>query len=868
MRLVPGNKLGPYEVLSVVGAGGMAEVYRARDNRIGREIALKVVNESLASSPDLARRFEQEARIAGSLNHPNIVALYDVGGHDGAPYFVTELLEGESLRQRMARGRVPMATALDWGIQLAHGLAAAHRRGVVHRDVKPENVFITSGGQVKLLDFGIAKLAEEARAGPRGMMEATVTPGGEATRTGSVLGTPGYMSPEQVRGDPVDSRTDIFSLGAVLHELLSAERAFPGTSLVESGYAILNEDPRPLPPSVPSGVGQVALRCLQKEPEHRFQLATDLAFALEIVRNPTAPVPPLATRRRSLITPALLGVMVLAGLVAALVWRGRSVLHGSPRPEVEQLTHRLGAVRAARFAPDGRVIFTASFEGKPEEVFGKTSASVEPQSLGLTDALLLGVSSSGDLALLLEPRFSRAHSMHGTLARVGGVGGTPRELVEQVEFADWSPSGELAVVRDLGTKGTVEFPVGKVLFQTTGWISNPRFSPTGDRIAFLHHPVRNDDMGEPMVVDLHGQSKVLAPRWPRVLGLAWSPDGSEVLFTAGRFARNVLVAVSAEGRTRELYTSPTDLRIEDVAPDGAVLATEQLERSEIGLSGAGGGEQSILTWGYWVSAVARVTDQGSALFSESAPVAAEKGPMPTQPEWALFRRFDRNAAQILGLGVPLDLSPDGRSALVISPDSRTLTALPIGPGQSKPVLTQGMEVRAARWFRDGKRLLATSRDASEADYHLVVFPQDGSSATRLSDTPVLGLGRRALHLSPDDRWAATLDKNETLVLFSTKDGSVSRLPEAGVDAVPRGWSAEGHLWVTRGGDRTPARARLLRFDVEHHRLLEERTVGPTDISGTIFLRDVALSPDGRSVAFVYSRNLGYLYLLRGLLRQN
>jgi hypothetical protein len=864
VRLVPGSKLGPYEVLSVVGAGGMAEVYRARDGRLGREVALKVVNESLASSPDLVRRFEQEARIAGSLNHPNIVAVYDVGVQDGAPYFVTELLEGESLRQRMSRGRIPLATALDWGIQLAHGLAAAHRRGVVHRDVKPENVFITPGGQLKLLDFGIAKLAEEVRGGPRGMMEATVTPGGDSTRPGSVLGSPGYMSPEQVRGDAVDSRTDIFSLGAVLHELLSGERAFPGTSLVESGHAILNEDPRSLPASIPSSVGQVVLRCLQKEPEHRFQQATDLAFALEIVRNPTAPVPSLTTRRRSFFTPALLGVLGLAAVVAALFWRWRPLSADAPRVEVQPVIHRLGAVRAARFSPDGRVIFTASFEGKPEEVFGKTSASVEPQSLGLTDALLAGVSSSGDLALLVDPRFTRPFSMHGTLARVGGVGGTPRELVEHVEFADWSPTGELAVVRDVSAVNTLEYPVGKVLFQTTGWISNPRFSPTGDRIAFLHHPLFNDDMGEPMFVDLQGHSNVLAARWPRVLGLAWSPDGSEVLFTAGRIVRNVLVAVSGEGSTRELYTSPGDLRLEDVAPDGTVLATEQLERSEVGYSSAGQKEQATLTWGNWANAVARVTDDGTVLFSESVPVAPEKGPMPTQPVWALLRRTDRNAAQILGTGSPYDLSPDGRSALVVSLDRRTLTALSVGPGQDRPMQTQGMEVSSARWFRDGRRVLANCRGPSDADYHLYVLPQDGMSATRISEIALTA--RRILHLSQDDRWAATLDKNETLILLSTRDGSVSRVPEAGTDAIPRGWTSEGHLWVTRGGNRTPARARLLRFDVERHRLLEERMVGPTELGGAIYLRDVALSPDGRSVAFVYSRNLGYLYTLRGLLR--
>ncbi|HUM13080.1 MAG TPA: protein kinase [Myxococcaceae bacterium] len=863
MRLVPGSRLGPYEVLSVLGAGGMAEVYRARDSRLGREVALKVVNESLASNPDLVRRFEQEARIAGSLNHPNVVVVYDVGVHDGAPYLVTELLEGESLRQRMTRGRVPPATALDWGIQLAHGLAAAHRRGIVHRDVKPDNVFIAAGGQVKLLDFGIAKLAEEVRAGPHAMMDATVTPAGASTRTGSVLGTPGYMSPEQVRGEPVDSRTDIFSLGTVLHELLSGERAFPGASLVESGYAILNQEPPPLPSTVPPAVGQVVLRCLQKEPESRFQSATDLAFALEVVRSPTAPGPPLATRRRSLLAPALLGLAALAALVAALVWGGRSTTGDVPRADVQPVIHRLGAVRAARFAPDGRIVFSASFDGKAEEVFGKTSASVEPQSLGVTDALLLGVSSSGDLALLLQPRFNRAFAVQGTLARVGGVGGTPRELVEQVEFADWSPAGELAVVRDVGAESRLEFPVGKVLFQTTGWISNPRFSPGGDRIAFLHHPFFNDDMGEARVVDLQGHSTALTPRWPRVLGLAWSPDGSEVLFTAGRIIRNRVVAVSEEGRSRELYASPADLRLEDVAPDGTVLATEQLERSELGLMFADRAEQSILTWGTWANFVARVSNETTILFSESVPVSPEKGEAPTQPVWTLLRRSDRNAAQILGVGSPLDLSPDGRSALVVLQDRRTLNTIPIGPGQSKAIRTHGMEIGAARWFRDGKRLLASCRPPSDADYHLFVL-QEASAPTRLSDVPLMP--RRILHLSPNDRWVATLDKNEVLILVSTADGTVSRLPEAGPDAVPRGWSAEGHLWVTRGGDRTPARARLQRFDVERHRMLEERTVAPGEASGAIYIRDLAISPDGRSVAFVYGRNLGYLYTLRGLLQ--
>jgi len=228
VRLTPRSRLGPYEVLSVLGTGGMAEVYRARDTRLGRDVALKVVNEALAGDPELVRRFEQEARLAGSLNHPNLVAVYDVGVQDGAAYFITELLKGESLRERLSRGRIPIQTALDWGAQLAQGLAAAHAQRIIHRDLKPENVFVTSDGHVKLLDFGIAKLTEQSRVdGRHGILDDTVTPTGGATQTGAILGTPAYMSPEQVRGEPVDARTDIFSLGAVLYEMLSGQRPRP-----------------------------------------------------------------------------------------------------------------------------------------------------------------------------------------------------------------------------------------------------------------------------------------------------------------------------------------------------------------------------------------------------------------------------------------------------------------------------------------------------------------------------------------------------------------------------------------------------------------------------------------------------------------
>lgn len=842
----------------------MAEVYRARDTRLGRDIALKVVNESLAGSPELVRRFEQEARIAGSLNHPNLVAVYDFGLHDGAPYFITELLEGESLRQRLSRGRIPVKTALDWAAQMAHGLAAAHSHGIVHRDVKPDNAFISSDGHVKLLDFGIAKLAEAAGdGGPHGLMDITVTPTGGATRTGSVLGTPGYMAPEQVRGEAVDARTDIFGLGAVLYEMLCGHQAFSGATLVESGYAILHNDPEPLPSEVPPAVGQVVHRCLEKEPGHRFQSASDLAFALEVLRNPTGSkleLPAPSGRRWGRILPLVVAAAALAALSLVLFHFGRARVPVPSQPEIEQVNYRWGAVRAARFAPDGRVIFTAAFEGKAEELFSRTHGSPEAQSLGLKNVRLAAISRSGDLALLLDPRFLRPYSMRGTLARVGSVGGTPRELAENVEFADWSPTGELAFVHIVGGAHVLEYPAGHILFQTNGWISDPRFSSRGDRIAFLHHPLFLDDMGEVVVVDLKGAARTVTRRWPRTLGLAWFPDDSEVLFTAGKLLRNTLVAVSLEGKSRQLYSSPSDIRLEDIAPDGSVLVTEQMERTDIGYIGGDRQEQTTLTWSNWTNFLAAISGDGKLLFSESVPVSAEEG---QQPVWTFLRNTDGAPAQFLGDGAALDLSPDGRWALVSFGDRRVLSALPTGPGQPRRIETHGFEVGGGRWFRDGKRLLLTCRGPSEPDYRLCILKDDGSPPERISEAPLTA--RRVLHASSDGRWAATLDPSNTLLLISLKEGAAVRLPEAGPDAIPRGWSSEGHLWVTRGGDQTPARARLLRFDVERRRTLEERVIAPAEANGAIYIRDVAISPDGHGVAFTYGRTLGYLCILRGLI---
>jgi hypothetical protein len=862
MQLRPGLQVGPYQVLSVLGAGGMAEVYRARDTRLGREVALKVVNSALATDPELVQRFEQEARVAGALRHPNLVAVYDVGRHDGVPYFVTELLEGESLRHRLTRGRVPFTTALEWGIQLARGLAAAHARGVIHRDVKPDNVFVSSDGQLKLLDFGIAKLAEAAeRSGPRGLNEKTLAPGGSATRTGAVLGSPGYMSPEQVRGEPLDARSDLFSLGAVLHELLSGVRAFPGSSVIESGYAILHHDPAPLPVEVPVQAAQLVHRCLEKDPAQRFQSAADLAFALEVLRggalsgDRTPPsVPRMPRRRRPLLAVALASGLLLAAGV--LVWSRQRAPEPAAPPTVEQVAFRWGGIHAARFASDGRVFYSASFEGRPEEVFTRPPGSAISQPLGLPGVRLAAVSPSGELAVLLAPRWVVLGTSRGTLARVPGVGGTPREVAENVEYADFSPTGELAMVVSRGTARVLEYPRGKALFQTEGFISDPKFSRRGDRIAFVHHPVAGDTMGELAVVDLDGKPKVLSPRYASAQGVAWAPGDGEIWFTSGELQRNLVRAVDLEGRMREVYRAPSDLYLDDIATDGSVLISNQFERAEVQAVDADG-HQVLLSWTEWTNSAAAISRDRKALFTVASPVLTPTG---QQPALAVLRGMDGSPVQVLGEGDALDLSPDGRWALIRTERRDALLAVPTGPGVPRKFALGDLRAWCARWLPDGRRIILTAR-AGSGPYRLHELDPDRGPPRLVSDVP---LGTQPiLVLSPDGLLAAAVDLEDRLVVVRLSDGAQTRVLGIPPDSLPRGWAAPHQLWLTQGAD-LPEAMRLFRVDIGTGKVLEERKLGPPDPSGATALAFLVLSGDGREAVYTFNRSLGHLYILRGL----
>ena len=466
MTLAAGSKLGPYEILGPIGAGGMGEVYRARDPRLGRDVAIKVLPASFSADPDRLRRFEQEARAAGLLNHPNITIVYDIGTNaiDGAPYVVQEFLEGETLRAELAGGRFSPRKATDYALQIARGLAAAHDKAIVHRDLKPENLFVTKDGRVKILDFGLAKLTQQDGGAPSTNLP-TETRG---TEPGVVLGTLGYMSPEQVRGQPADARSDIFSFGAILYEMLSGKRAFQGDSAADTMSAILREDPPDLSATnqnVSPVLERIVRHCLEKKPEQRFHSAHDVGFDLEALSTDSGhatPAPALGARR---FRRAPLGAVLAAIAVAAAAFiLGRRGAEKEPL-SFQQLTFRRGFIFSARFGPDGQTfVFTASWDGALPKIFSGRPGTAEHTALGKPDRNLASVSSTGELLVQIGVQSIRAFTLAGTLAQVPLAGGSPRPLQENIQWADWAPGGtRFALVRDAAGKNQLEFPIGSRL---------------------------------------------------------------------------------------------------------------------------------------------------------------------------------------------------------------------------------------------------------------------------------------------------------------------------------------------------------------------------------------------------------------------
>ncbi|HUM03246.1 MAG TPA: protein kinase [Thermoanaerobaculia bacterium] len=861
MTLAAGTKLGPYEILGPLGAGGMGEVYQARDERLKRDVAIKVLPASYSQDADRLRRFEHEAQAAGALNHPNITAVYDLGTHDRAPYIVTELLEGETLRARIAGGALAVRKAIDYAVQIARGLAAAHEKGIIHRDLKPENLFLTKDGRVKILDFGLAKLTQSEGAGGPQTNLPTATAGTEA---GVVMGTLGYMSPEQVKGQPTDQRSDLFSLGTILYEMLSGSRAFHRDSAAETISAILREEPPDLSATnrnVQPGLERIVRHCLEKNPEERFYSARDLAFDLEALSgvSGTVEVPAKDADFRARPSWRLLAGTTLAGVLVAVAMAYFAGRRGAdrPPPSFHQLTFRRGIIWNARFGSDGKtVLYSAAWDGGATEIHLGRSDGQDSRPFGLKGADVLAVASSGDIAVALGTRFSGSFTRIGTLARTAATGGgAPREILENVEFAAWTPDGrDIAVVHVVSGRRRLEYPPGKVLYETTGWIGEPRFSPRGDRIAFLDHPVFGDDGGAVALLDLAGKKSTITPVFATAAGLAWSPGGSEIWFTAAEVGGNrALQAVTPSGRLRVLFRGTGRLTLQDVSGDGRVLMTHDLVRVGLVALGMGGPKERDLSWFDW-SLLADLSENGrDVLFSESGEGGG--------PGYSVFiRSTDGSPAVRLGEGQALSLSPDGKRVLaVLHPTAdQQLVIHPTGPGEPKAFSLPNLRVQAAVWLPDSRRFLMT---AAEPGHDSRVYLGDAEGGDPKPLTPEKYRGPRGVN--PVDARHFLARGPEGMVYVCPIDGGEPvPVPAIGAEDVIVGPSIkEGTVYVRRGRGLP---LRIVRLDLGTGREEEWRELMPADPTGIVDLFGTRVTRDGRYYGYSYGRLLSDLYMVEGL----
>jgi eukaryotic-like serine/threonine-protein kinase len=849
-----GQLLGHYRVVEQIGAGGMGDVYRARDERLGRDVALKLIRPSSAKDPDRLRRFEQEARAAAALNHPNIVAIYDIGVHDGMHFIVSELLEGKTLRERLAGGPLSVRESSEFGLQISEGLLAAHDKHIVHRDLKPENLFITKENRIKILDFGIAKLLhpETEKTGP---IEALTT----QTRTGSVLGTVAYMSPEQLRGKSVDTRSDIFSLGTILYEMLTNRRAFRGETDVDTITAVLRETPSEITherASVPKAFEQIVNHCLEKEPERRFQSVRDLVFALQTLGAGSTPRFSTWISTTS-VKKALLGMLGFAALFGA-AWILRGWMSSpAAKPEYHRLTFERGTVYGARFIPDGRsVLYEAAWHGEPPRLFSTVSTSPQAQALDISDAHLLAVSHSNQLALQLHGRHGTfLDYVGGTLAQMPVAGGSPREVLEDVRWADWDPvsPNQMAVVHYSDGRSRLEFPIGKVLYESAGSITNIRFSPTGDKIAFMDHPVLWDDRGFVRLVDRAGHVTTLSQQWESEAGLAWSPNGNEVWFTAAEAGYDrKLMAANLSGRTRLVLASPEGLNLQDIASDGRVLVSTETQRVALEAVAPPDKEPHDLSWYDWSVAKDISPDGQWFLFEESGE--------PFGGRYAVAVRRLTGAPIHLGDGSAGGFSPDGKWALAVSAsDPPRVTLLPIGPGVSREVPISGLEHvqnGVARFLPNGQQIMVNGNEPGHSVRGYLLDLAGGKPR------PITPEGVTALLVSPDGRYVTAHRPDSSLVICSVETGTVGTIPGIEPGDYAAQWSADSNSLFMYHYSEVPGR--IFRLNLHSAQRSFVRELRPAELSGVVAIGPVAMSTDATRFAYSYYQNLSTLYVISGL----
>ncbi len=850
MGLTSGTKLGPYEIQSPLGAGGMGEVYRATDTRLGRDVAVKVLPGGLAKDPDRLRRFEQEARTIAALNHPNILGIHDIGTHDGAPFLVSELLEGQTLREKLEAGPLPVRRAIEYALGIAQGLAAAHDKGIVHRDLKPENVFITRDGRVKVLDFGLAKLVR-----PEESHDTVATLASPATLPGMVLGTVGYMSPEQVRGESSDARSDIFSFGAVLYEMLTGKRAFKRETSAETMTAVLREEPPELNETGwqgPLGLQRILTRCLEKGVERRFQSASDLAFAIESLggTSSTRSVAQSKGKRAWLPwTAVALGTLTLA---AGLWLLGRwSAV--KPQPKFTRLTYRQGYLSNARFAKDGQtVVYSAQWNNEPLQIYSVRMEFPQSTKVDLPSATLFSLSANGDMELAVDP-VSGLYFLSGTMAQAPMAGGTPRSQEKDVIAADYAPDGKtLALVRLANRKVQLEYPAGKVIYATAGYLDYVRVSPSGKEVAFVEHPVYGDDRGWVSVFDATGDRKQLTREYATLQGLAWSRNGKEIWFTASDSTDRQLYGVSLGGKQREILTTPQGTRILDVAADGRVLVSSEQHRTEItGIDPVTGKERHGLEW-FDGSMLGDISPDGKAI------VFLEWGG-PAGPLYlTVYRKLDGSPPVALGPGGTPRFSPDGTTVatkIVTRPPQVGLN--PIGTGESRRLPVGDItSLGNVVWFPDGKHLLLTGA-AEGQPLRSYEMDLEGGKPQPVGPPDFVGSA-----IAKDGKRIAGRNASAEAVVFDRETQKLQVIPGVESQDQLEKWTEDGKGLLVVSA--TPWEARIYRVDTSTGKRTLLETVEPSEKAGSTQNVRLAYAVDSKTYVYSTVRVLGTLYLVEGL----
>ena len=869
-----GQRLGRYQIIQEIGAGGMGVVFRARDEQLERDVAIKVLHLGSFGDETARSRFRKEARVLSRLNHPNIEVIYDFGTENGVDFVVMELVPGVTLSDKISVGPLPEKEVARIGLQLAQGLAAAHDAGVVHCDLKPANVRITPDGIVKLLDFGLAKLLR--------LSDTELT--ASLPQAKLIEGTLPYMAPEQLQGGEADARTDIYAAGAVLYEMATAKRPYPNTSAPALVAAILQT--KPAPPSavnreVSPGLDNIINKALDKDPDRRYQSSRELRVDLERLALPgmservVGPVR-LPQARRGL-SRALhrvgnaawaFALLVLALVLAVGWWLYRANVSGPDfsQADFRRLTFNRGGIDTARCVGEcDTVVYEARWSGGPPELYITRTDQPESRSLG-PNTRLLGVSSQGELAIV---RNFEADSLVGTLAAMPVLGGITRDLLKGVQWADWSPDGENLAVdhclrsytglgEDAKGECRIEYPIGHVLVKPAGnaFLTHVRVSPKGDRVAFLYHPDPDDDLGSVVVSDLAGNQKTISQGWTSVWGLAWERSGDRLWYTASEDTEH-------GPRPRALYVSTLSskpalalresgqLTLYDVARDGRILLSRDTTSTEVIQHFQDGSQRDLAVQNF--SKPVEVSRNGSFLLLLLMGEASGK------TSDVYIRRLADSAPFHLGDGVPYAISPDNKWVLVGRPyrpktnENSQLFQVPIGPGEAEQITHDNIARENAAYWPGGRHITFNGAAPGQR-IRTWIQGLSGNSPRPLTSEGTV----QVTEVSPDGRWFVAQAPDQTFWLYA-QSGEHLSFPALHAGEIALRWSNDSRSVFV--ADREGLlRAKVFRVNVATGQRTLIYEISPNDPAGA-YLDNFVIAADGSFYVSCYMHNLKDLFLV-------